>query len=210
MAEQESSTTAPVELTKEDTTNDAVVSEESNTSNNDTPVTKPEDINPETNETKPTNDNGTDNTSNIVVSVAVNADSEIEAKEEMATALTTLISTFRDETIQQEELLSAMEQDALAANFGDISRAAQWTKKEVSHWLTIIGLQEYIDSFLSASIDGAILLNDLNTNFLKNDLKVKALHCNKILREIAKLKVFGYTVYMRCGIWVYFLSFCEL
>ena len=190
MAEQESPTTAPAEPIKDDTTtdHDAVVSEESNISNNDT---KPEDTKPETIEIEPTNDNNTDKITNIV-SVAV--DSEMESKEEMATALTTLISTFRDETIQQEELLSAMEQNVMEANFGDISRAAQWTKKEVSHWLTIIGLQEYIDSFLSASIDGAILLQDLNADTLQNDLKVKALHCNKMLREIAKLKVFRYPI----------------
>ena len=190
MAEQESPTTAPAEPIKDDTTtdHDAVVSEESNISNNDT---KPEDTKPETIEIEPTNDNNTDKITNIV-SVAV--DSEMESKEEMATALTTLISTFRDETIQQEELLSAMEQNVMEANFGDNSRAAQWTKKEVSHWLTIIGLQEYIDSFLSASIDGAILLQDLNADTLQNDLKVKALHCNKMLREIAKLKVFRYPI----------------
>ena len=113
-----------------------------------------------------------------------------DSKLAMANALTSLISTFRDEAQQQDEVLSALQNDATSnPDFGKLSLAEQWSTNEVCYWLTNIGLQDYIQSFYASSIDGAILLHDITQDLLKNDLNVKSIHISKILREIDSLKV---------------------
>ena len=118
-----------------------------------------------------------------------------ESKQEMASALTSLISTFHDEVQQQDELLSALQNEATSnPDFGKKSRSNLWTTNEVCYWLQNIGLQDYIQSFYASSIDGAILLNDVTYDILKNDLNVKPIHVSKILREIDNLKVYNINI----------------
>ena len=113
-----------------------------------------------------------------------------DAKQEMATALTNLITTFQNEAIEQDELLASLQNDmSNNSNFGDKKRAKEWTVNEVCHWLTTIGLQDYIYIFYSKSIDGNILLIDINENILIDELGVSSVHCSKMLREIQSLKV---------------------
>eukprot|EP01084_Bolivina_argentea_P124471 220554_1 len=112
-----------------------------------------------------------------------------ESKQEIGTRLTSLISTFRDEAEQQDEILSGLQKEALNnPNFGNRSMCTQWTNAEVCHWLASIDLQDYVDAFYRSSIDGTILLNDTTEESLTNDLNVKPIHCNKLLREIESLK----------------------
>merc|ERR1712228_264717 len=121
-------------------------------------------------------------------------DSSIEtptkSKKQMAKALTSLITTFKDETQEQDEILSQLQIDAQNnPNFGNKLNASHWSVNEVCHWLTTIDLQTYYHTFIESNIDGNILLNDITEHLLSNDLNIKStLHCSKILREIQNLK----------------------
>jgi len=112
-----------------------------------------------------------------------------ESKQDMTVALTSLISTFSDESQRQDELLTSFETEAMAnSRFGDQTRAQQWTVNEVCYWLSSQGLQDYVNAFHAAGIDGAILLRDMSMELLRNELGVNSIHCNKIMRHIEPLK----------------------
>lgn len=69
--------------------------------------------------------------------------------------------------------------------------AQNWTKEAVQNWVKGLG-SAYVtlaDQFLSNEIDGPFLLERVDGNFLKDELKVgKKIQVKKILHEIAKLK----------------------
>ena len=140
---------------------------------------------PEQHADNPNNQNKSDNEK----SDDSKSDTPITSKKRMTKALTSLITKFTDEAQQQDEILHQIQVDsANNPNFGNKSAAYKWTVNEVCHWLTTIDLQTYCHSFIESKIDGNILLNDLTEHTLSNDLKIKPIHCSKILREIKALK----------------------
>merc|ERR1712176_1565309 len=64
----------------------------------------------------------------------------------------------------------------------------QWTSQEVASWLKQIGMEKYGATFVEELVDGKILLNDINEENLKFDLKVTSDDAPKIMRAINALK----------------------
>jgi len=75
--------------------------------------------------------------------------------------------------------------EVVAKSEGDPTK---WSVSDVLKWLQRKGLHQYNDAFRSNSIDGMMLVNDIDTEMLIGDLKVKKLHIPKFERELAKLR----------------------
>jgi len=65
---------------------------------------------------------------------------------------------------------------------------AQWDVQQVAKWLDQIELGMYKTQFVENSVDGSILLFDVNQELLISELSVKELHAGKLMREIDRLK----------------------
>jgi len=72
--------------------------------------------------------------------------------------------------------------------FGHEQHAIDWTAEEVAFWLRRVGFDLYAPQFVHENVNGEMLLHDLNTNVMTRDLKVKALHCGRLLRHLTRLK----------------------
>ncbi|ETO29097.1 hypothetical protein RFI_08030, partial [Reticulomyxa filosa] len=109
--------------------------------------------------------------------------------QEMGEAMRGMVESMQTRVDAQHRLLSEMEQRATQDNsFGKPENADQWSTLEVCYWLNSIHLQKYIDNFNSLSIDGSILLHDLDESILANELGIKKIHLKKCFREMNKLK----------------------
>lgn len=75
-----------------------------------------------------------------------------------------------------------------AAGFGLTEDASQWTIDDVCSWLCKVNLQMYCDTFRNNSVDGEMLINDLTSELLSNDLNVKRVHLGKFSRAIDSLR----------------------
>ncbi|ETO23711.1 hypothetical protein RFI_13468 [Reticulomyxa filosa] len=120
----------------------------------------------------------------------------LDQKEKECHALSTRLEELEETKRQKEEietketsylesLKKKAEDDPLFAN---PKKANKWTLEEVSLWLFRIRSQEYIDAFKKHRVDGSMLLNDLKSQELTNDIGVQPYHVGKIAREIQKLK----------------------
>ena len=70
-----------------------------------------------------------------------------------------------------------------------------WTCEDVSEWLRLIEMEQYVEQFRSMSIDGWLIF-EIEEDDLINDLKVEAkLHRKKIMKGINMLK--EYKTYVR-------------
>lgn len=70
-----------------------------------------------------------------------------------------------------------------------------WTCEDVSEWLRLIEMEQYVDQFRNMSIDGWLIF-EIEEDDLINDLKVDAkLHRKKIMKGINMLK--EYKTYIR-------------
>lgn len=70
-----------------------------------------------------------------------------------------------------------------------------WTCEDVSEWLRLIEMEQYVDQFRNMSIDGWLIF-EIEEDDLINDLKVNAkLHRKKIMKGINMLK--EYKAYVR-------------
>ena len=70
-----------------------------------------------------------------------------------------------------------------------------WTCEDVSEWLRLIEMEQYVEQFRSMSIDGWLIF-EIEEDDLINDLKVETkLHRKKIMKGINMLK--EYKTYVR-------------
>ncbi|ETO28348.1 neurabin-1-like protein [Reticulomyxa filosa] len=110
------------------------------------------------------------------------------SNEEMSDAMK-MVDSMQSRTTESSKVLSEMEERILKdSSFGRHENADKWSTLEVCHWLNSIYLNKYANNFSSLSIDGSILLNDLDENMLTTELGIKKIHLKKCLREISKLK----------------------
>lgn len=70
-----------------------------------------------------------------------------------------------------------------------------WTCEDVSKWLCLIEMEQYVENFKEMSIDGWLIF-EIEEEDLVNDLKIsKKLHRKKIMKGIEMLK--EYKMYVR-------------
>lgn len=63
-----------------------------------------------------------------------------------------------------------------------------WSVDDVSHWVSRIGFEEYLDYFLESGVDGDLLLQ-LDEANIREDLKIlNGIHRKRFVRELDKLK----------------------
>ena len=75
-------------------------------------------------------------------------------------------------------------------NFNKTFIVQDWTSDDVGEWLSIIGLNEYVDNFTKNHINGKILF-DLTDKELKEDLEVVSIgHRKNFQKAVAHLKKF--------------------
>ncbi|ETO20673.1 RNA-binding protein, partial [Reticulomyxa filosa] len=72
--------------------------------------------------------------------------------------------------------------------FAQESNAAHWTMEEVAYWLKSVNLEEYAPQFIQGNVNGEMLLKDLDIDMMTQHLKIKELHCKRLLRDIEKLR----------------------
>jgi len=109
--------------------------------------------------------------------------------QEMSEAMRSMVESMQTRVSEESRMLSDMEERASQDNnFAKIENADRWNTLEVCYWLNNIHLQKYVNNFNTLSIDGSILLNDLNETILANDLGIKNIHLKKCSREIVKLQ----------------------
>jgi len=85
-----------------------------------------------------------------------------------------MVDSMQSRANEQMSLLSKMEELALQnAAFGKHENADKWTTLEVCYWLNSIHFHKYVPNFSSLSIDGSILLHDLDENMLTTELGIK-------------------------------------
>ena len=107
----------------------------------------------------------------------------------MSEAMKAMVTSYQKRLSADTAFLDELQLDAANdSNFANPKRADHWTVKEVCFWLSQIHLDKYITAFRDQIIDGSILVRDLNESMLLNDLGVKRLHVNKLMREIKKLR----------------------
>lgn len=68
------------------------------------------------------------------------------------------------------------------------SDIAKWSVNDVQSWLRKKNLDMYSHQFMNQGVDGGILLNDINEEHLRRDLRVSGLHVSKFMREITALR----------------------
>jgi len=121
--------------------------------------------------------------SNLIGSPNFQGLNEVEmnnAHNEMQEAMTSMLTSYQGRVEQQTKFLEDIEQQALNnPNFCKPENADNWTVQEVCHWLGTIHLEKYIQPFSDQTIDGSILLRDLDENILTNELGVKKIHVKK-------------------------------
>merc|ERR1712190_106688 len=101
---------------------------------------------------------------------------------------TSLIAKFKDETEEQEAILSQIQNESINnPNFGNLSTASHWTVNEVCHWLISIKQQTHCRIFTEHNIDGNLLLNHTTQHTLANQLKISLPNCKSILEAIDNL-----------------------
>eukprot|EP01084_Bolivina_argentea_P085968 155399_1 len=110
-------------------------------------------------------------------------------EQEMASAMTGMVEVMQVEVNTELEFENEMK-DRIEKNpeLLDSSNAFKWTKFEVAHWITQLGMERYSRYFAQESVDGPMLLEDMTQEMLETNLGVRTIHAKKILREITTLK----------------------
>ncbi|ETO31931.1 hypothetical protein RFI_05187 [Reticulomyxa filosa] len=109
--------------------------------------------------------------------------------EELSGAMRSMVESMQSRVSEQSRMLSEMEERILKdPSFGKTENADKWSTLEVCYWLSTIHLDKYTNNFSSLSIDGSILLNDLDESMLTTELGIQKIHLRKCMREITKLK----------------------
>jgi len=101
--------------------------------------------------------------------------------EAMGEAMRNMMGSMQTRVDEQSRVLTEMEERALNdSNFAKNENADKWDTLEVCYWLNAIHLPKYISSFQSLSIDGSMLLQDLDESILANELGVKKIHLKNV------------------------------
>jgi len=113
----------------------------------------------------------------------------ISREQQMQQAMTNMLGSYNDKIMKHQNIVDEINYEKkINPEFGNIKNSDDWTNLEVCNWLIKIHLDKYLKNFMDQTIDGSILLRDLNENILKTELGVKALHVKKFQREIQKLR----------------------
>ena len=80
------------------------------------------------------------------------------------------------------------EEKQMRPNFANPKKVLKWTAYEVAYWMKQNKYEKYAVNFLQEKVTGEMMIRDLDTEILKQELGVKLLHCGNILRRVKKLK----------------------
>lgn len=105
------------------------------------------------------------------------------------------MGAFVNEEVQrlsaEQQLIADIEenQQTKGDQFGDIEKVGEWNKYEVADWLDKkVQLTEYMMLFFKNDVDGSMLVMDLGREELHNQLGVKRVHVDKLMRHIVDLR----------------------
>ena len=79
------------------------------------------------------------------------------------------------------------EEKQMRPNFANPKKVLKWTAYEVAYWMKQNKYEKYAVNFLQEKVTGEMMIRDLNTDILKQELGVKLLHCGNILRRVKQL-----------------------
>jgi len=132
--------------------------------------------------------------SNLVSSSSAHqwgVDALSEEHSQMVNAMNSMISQQSVVLDRKKRILDMVEEasnDSSNPDFGKLERADDWDVLEVCWWLSSIHLDKYLETFHSLTVDGSILLRDLDETVLLKEIGIKRLHVRKMMREIQKLR----------------------
>ena len=108
---------------------------------------------------------------------------------EMSQQIVNLATNLSDAIAKEDQFYEEIEKRAREDNdFAKIENASNWSPQEVAWWLDSIDFGQHARKFHEDSVDGSILLNDIDQTVLTHEFGIKPLHVKKILREIDKLR----------------------
>ena len=81
-------------------------------------------------------------------------------------------------------------------HFGEVIKARELSTLEVCWFFHSLNLDDYVASIRAQNINGEMLMEDANPQMLSQDLGVKRIHINQVMRQVQMLRhvAFGYTL----------------
>eukprot|EP01083_Nonionella_stella_P080630 221655_1 len=109
---------------------------------------------------------------------------EIEMRQAMEQMVDNEMEKIKVKQAFTEELERRMADPSFCAEWN----ASSWSCYEVAQWVSSIGYEYAMKRFFDFSIDGNVLLHDVHSTMLVNQLGISSLHCDKFVRHLNELK----------------------